>query len=229
MSIGVGPFSINKSARDLIADMSYDANLALAVDWNQLSTVVSTIQSQSCDLVDTSKPRDIFTESEHIKVYCGQIIGLGLDTNYLYATSSSLFLSSEDFNQVGNRANLFQIANCSSYGDVLTTASTFSLWSLETKKYVVESGSNLLASSDVPTSVLFKFTVSPITWTNLKLVTTTKKYPVASATKVTTTTSSSSGTTLFVRGLAYSKIKDRGDLSTIMPVPAGSENMDGAP
>ncbi len=232
MSIGVGPFSSNKVARDLIADMSYDANLALAVDWDQLSTVVSTIQLQSCDLVDTSKPRDIFTESAHVKLYCGQIIGLGraANYNYLYATSTKLFLSPEDFNQVSNRANLFQIANCGSYGTVLTTDSTFSLWSLETKKYVVESGSNLLASSDVPTTVLFGFTEGILnTWTNLKLVTTGNKYPVASTTRVTTTTTSDSATILFVRGLAYSKIKYRGDLSTVMAVPAGSEDMDGAP
>jgi len=162
MSIGVGPYLSNPSAKELIRDLSYDQNLSLSVDWNQLSTVVSTIQSQSCDLVDTSTSSSLFQEGTDIFAYCGQIIGLATSTSYLWTSkaSDSLQFTNNEFNPSDSRGNLFQITNCGAFGAKLALQSsaskTFSLWSLQTQKYV-DGSNSLSASSSTPSTTTYYF------------------------------------------------------------------------
>ena len=145
MSIGVGPYLNNPSAKDLIRDLSYNKDLSLSVDWNQLSTVVSTIQSQSCDLVDTSVPSDTFTEGTDIHAYCGQIVGISTGSSqwFVSAEGTQISYTSNAFNPTTSRSNLFQIV-CNNFGTKVnfqtTTVASFALWSLQTEKYVVRSG-----------------------------------------------------------------------------------------
>jgi len=155
MSIGVGPYLNNLSAKNLIRDLSYNKDLSLSVDWNQLSTVVSTIQSQSCDLVDTSVPSDTFQEGYDIYAYCGQIVGISTGSSqwYVSAEGTQMTYTSNAFNPTTNRANLFQIV-CNNFGSKInfqtTNTASFALWSLQTEKYVVRTSNKLYANGASP-------------------------------------------------------------------------------
>ncbi len=169
MSIGVGPFLENKGARDLVRALSYDQNLSLAVNWDQLSTIISTIQSQSCDLVDTSTPFDLGTEGTDIYAYCGQIVGISNGERTLYArtTSAALNMELDNFNSVDSRGSLFQITGCGNFGSPVTYGQSVTLYSLATRNYVTSVSNVLYANSAAAQASKFTLNRSGMTVNNV--------------------------------------------------------------